>query len=676
MKVNTIIEGDSLFVLKDLSSNSIDIIITSPPYNAAHNYDNYNDNQEFNKYLQNMEEIFLECYRVLKKGGRICVNVPFAIKNKETKNVIFLAHNIAQILQNLGFINFELISWHKGKSLNHFQGNNTAWGSWKSPSCPSFRPLSESILVFCKESIKHIGNKEDIDITSDEFKEWTKNTWYFNEETNNGFENIICIPNGSGKKEHPTPYPIELVERLLKIYSYKNDIVLDPFNGIGTTTVVASMLKRKYIGIDLSEKYCKIALNRIIENKPFYLVYNYDLGKLVNTSTIKNTLNEFFPYKESFSPHLVPYLIDRYKIKQYNSLLDPFLGTGSVFLNTSINNCYGFDTSKLAIEISLAKLIKLNPKEIKDVKNKIKLFEKKNILEYKYPQWKPYSKYVSKDKYNFIMTFINYFEEFSYDIQRFIKFVIISNLDKVFDYKRDGNGIKHRVSKLNYDETIEYIQTLLLKSLNQKLSFDKTNEKKIYFYNESSVNKKCNQKIDLVVTSPPYVNMFDYFEVYKIELWTSGIVNSYLEWKMMKKRALRNNKNSKIDEKDIIKNKTLKSITEALKEKGVNLSTITMVNNYFFDMKKVMENIFQCLKNNSYLFIIVGNSFYSNVPIKTDEILIEEAEKIGFKFEELIITRKLSTSSQQMKTIKEEDKIYMRESVLVLKKGENNEEKS
>lgn len=676
MKTNTIIEGDSLLVLKDFPSNSIDIIITSPPYNAAHNYDNYNDNREFNQYLQNMGEIFTECYRVLKSGGRICVNVPFAIKNKETKNVIFLAHNIANILQNLGFINFELISWHKGRSLTHFQGNNTAWGSWKSPSCPSFRPLSESVLVFCKESLQHKGNKENIDISGEEFKEWTKNTWYFNEETNNEFENIICVPNGSSKKEHPAPYPIELVERLLKIYSYKDDVILDPFNGIGTTTLAASMLNRKYIGIDLSKKYCDIAANRIIENKPFRIVYDYDSGKLVNTSTIKNTLNEIFPYKESFSPHLVPFLIDRYKIKKHDSLLDPFLGTGSVFTNDFVSNCFGFDTSKLAIEISLAKLIKLNSTEMKNVKNKIKEFKNKNILEYEYPKWEPYSKYASKNKYDVVMTFINYFSEFSIDIQRFIKFVIISNLDKVFDYKRDGNGIKYRISKLSNEEAIEYIKTLLLESLKQKSHFDKNSEKSIHFLNESSVDSKCSKKVDLVVTSPPYANMFDYFEVYKMELWTSGIVNSYSEWKTMKKKALRNNKNSKIDGKDIIKNKILNNTTEILNDKKVSTSTIAMVNNYFYDMKKVIENTYECLKNNCYLFIVVGNSFYSNVPIITDEILIEEAEKIGFKVEELIITRKLSTSSQQMKTIAEEDRIYLRESILVLKKVENNEEES
>ncbi|MGN8587084.1 UNVERIFIED_CONTAM: site-specific DNA-methyltransferase, partial [Campylobacter jejuni] len=94
-------------------------------------------------------------FRVLKNGGRICVNVPFAVKNKENKQVRFLAIYITQILNEIGFSEFELITWHKGKDIKHFQGNNTAWGSWKNPSCPSFRPLGESVLVFFKGDRRH-----------------------------------------------------------------------------------------------------------------------------------------------------------------------------------------------------------------------------------------------------------------------------------------------------------------------------------------------------------------------------------------------------------------------------------------------------------------------------------------------------------------------------------------
>ncbi|WP_282432214.1 site-specific DNA-methyltransferase [Campylobacter troglodytis] len=151
-----ILNGDCHYILKNFIPNeSVDIIITSPPYNVAHKYENYNDDLDFNDYLNSMKEIFSQCYRVLKSGGRICVNVPFAVKNKESKEVKFLSIYMMQILNSIGFKEFELISWHKGKDIRHFQGNNTAWGSWKSPSCPSFRPLGEAVLVFYKDERVH-----------------------------------------------------------------------------------------------------------------------------------------------------------------------------------------------------------------------------------------------------------------------------------------------------------------------------------------------------------------------------------------------------------------------------------------------------------------------------------------------------------------------------------------
>ncbi len=668
MKLNTIIEGDSLTVIKEMPSNFIDIIITSPPYNAAHNYDNYDDNKEFNDYINNMKEIFTECYRVLKKGGRICVNVPFAIKNKETKDVTFISHHIASILNKIGFKDFEWITWHKGKNMNHFQGNNTAWGSWKSPSCPSFRPLGEAVMVFYKESKRHIGAKEKIDITGEEFKEWTKNTWYFNEDTNNIYEDLMCIPNDAKKSSHPAPYPIELVERLLKLYSYEEEIVLDPFNGIGTTAVAAEKINRKFIGIDLSKQYCDIAASRL--EKCTRLVYSKDTSRLVNTSSNENTLNLVFPYKESFSPNLVPYLMDRYSIKHHISLMDPFLGTGSVFINDKIKDCYGYDTSELAIEIAKAKLIKLESKELKIASTLLKTFSEENVEEFEYPNWIPYPKYASKDKYNIVISYINYFGKESKNLKRFIKYVVISNLDKIFDYKRDGNGIKTRKSKISTDEVIPYLKDLTKLAISLKQAFDKKNNKTIDFRNETSTTINPKLKVDLVVTSPPYANMFDYFEVYKMELWTANIVDSYESWKAMKKKALRSNKNANLNSSEVIDNSILNITTKKLQKQKVDTSTISMINNYFYDMKEVLNNMYKILKDKGYMFIVVGNSFYGGIPIITDEILIEEAKKIGFDCEEMIISRKLSTSSQQMKHIKEEDKEYLRESIIVLRKGE------
>ena len=664
IKSNLIIEWDSLCVLKKLPSNVIWIIITSPPYNAWHDYDNYNDNREMVDYLSNMKEIFLECFRVLEDWWRICVNVPFAIKNRKTKEVNFISHHIANLLNDIWFKDFERITWHKGSSLEHFQGNNTAWWSRKSPSCPSFRPMGEAVMVFYKNNRQHVWNKDKIDITSEEFKWWTKNSWYFDEKSNKYYDWVMCIPNTAKKWEHPAPYPVELVERLLKLYSYTDDIVLDPFNWIWTTTLASQNLWRNYIWIDLSKKYCDIAASKLKNcNRA---VINLDTSGLTNPSTNNNSLNCVFPYKESFSPNLVPYLIDKYHLKP-ESLMDPFLWTGSVFTNDIIKKCYWYDISPLAINISKVKLKKLKAGKVKKARAILESFSEKDIQKFDFPEREPYKKYVPKRKYDVVQSLIH-LDYWDSDVQNFIKYIIISNLDSIFDYKRDGNWIKLRKSKISEDKVLEYLKNLVNEWLTLKTTFDSNNDKEIHIYEESVVSADIKDHADIIVTSPPYANMFDYFEVYKIELRTSWLIKSKNDRKKLKKSALRSNKNANLKVSDVIDNKLLNISNKKMFEKWVQKGTVVMVNNYFYDMKIVLWKMFNVLKKWWYMFIVVWNSFYWWVPIKTDEILIEEAKKLGFNFEELILSRKLSTSSQQMKIIKDEDKQYLRESIIVLRK--------
>ncbi len=669
MKIKQIIEGDSYEVIKKFPDSIVDIVVTSPPYNAGHDYDNYNDTLDINKYLKNMEKIFTEVYRVLKDDGKVCVNVPFAIKNMETKGVFFLATRIADVLNNIGMKDFEFITWHKGKNLNHFQGNNTAWGSWKSPSHPVFRPMGEVIMVFYKKEKSHKGNKELIDITADEFKEWTKNSWYFTEDQ--VYENLICIPNNSRKDEHPAPYPKELVERILKLYSYKDDLVLDPFNGIGTTTEVAAELSRNFIGIDLSNKYSNIAYKKVQKYDASLFTYDYDYANLVNSSDVKGTLNEIFPYKESFNPDITKNLKTKFGIKNANRVLDPFLGTGSTMMDPSISECVGFDTNPLAIEVSKAKLTKLKTSETENIKNYISEISKITIKSYDYPEWGPYERYASKGKYNIVKTILEYFKSnLNENEYRFVKCVILSNLDQIFDYKRDGNGIKFRHSKITENNTLEELKSILEKSIRIKEKFDEANDKRLFLKNESIIDSTIPENIDLVITSPPYANMFDYFEVYKMELWTSGIIKNKDDWNNLKKTALRSNVNTLLNDEETVNNNILNNSLENMEkhEKSIDKRTRTMILNYFYDMNKVILNIYKNLRNKAYLFIVVGNSFYNNTPLPTDEIIASEAAKIGFEIKTIIVARRLSTSPQQMKKITQKDKMFLRESIIVLYK--------
>jgi len=245
LPLNKVLCGDALKKLGMLPDCSIHLAVTSPPYNAAMDYDDYSDDLPLDKFLGFLRSVFQETYRILVPGGRLAVNVPNAVKNRRSKSIHYLSPQIAVMLEELGFLPREWITWHKGNGPLHFQGNNTAWGSWRSPANNTFRPLSEAIVVVSKESYRLDGDKELADITAEEFKDWTKNVWY--------------MANTASKKEHPAPFPMELPKRLIKLYTYRENIVLDMFNGTGSTTTTAKKLGRQFIGIDKSSKYCRIA---------------------------------------------------------------------------------------------------------------------------------------------------------------------------------------------------------------------------------------------------------------------------------------------------------------------------------------------------------------------------------------------------------------------------------
>ena len=244
--MNTIICSDSLIALKEIESESVDIVLTSPPYNYGMEYDQHNDENKSEEYLEKIIDVFVECKRILKSGGRMIINI-----QPNYKQYFPTHHRITQRMLDEGLIWRGEIIWLKNnlKKL-------TAWGSWKSPSCPYLSYPFEFIEVFSKDNLKHIGDKGNIDITKDEFIKYVNGHWSIAPETK------------MKQYGHPAMFPEELVERCLKLFSYKDDVVLDPFNGAGTTTFVANKFGRKYIGIDMSESYCKMAEDRIARYAP------------------------------------------------------------------------------------------------------------------------------------------------------------------------------------------------------------------------------------------------------------------------------------------------------------------------------------------------------------------------------------------------------------------------
>ncbi len=240
--INKIICGDSLLVLKDIPDNSIDLIFTSPPYNFGLGYKSNEDAHYWENYFNKLFSIFDECIRVLKYGGRIIVNIQPLFSDYIPGHHIISNYFITKKMIWKGEI-----LWEK----NNYNCKYTAWGSWKSPSNPYLKYTWEFLEIFCKGSLKKEGKKEHIDITDYEFKKWVIARW------------SISPARNMKDYNHPAMFPEELAERVLKLFSFQNDIILDPFNGVGTTTFVAKKLNRRYLGIDISEDYCNKALKRL-----------------------------------------------------------------------------------------------------------------------------------------------------------------------------------------------------------------------------------------------------------------------------------------------------------------------------------------------------------------------------------------------------------------------------
>jgi len=240
--LNKIIVGDSEEVLKDFPDNCIDLIFTSPPYNFGLDYENHRDGLNWNKYFDKLFKIFKECIRVLKYGGRIVVNVQPLFSD-----YIPIHHIVSNFFMENKLIWKGEILWEK----HNYNCKYTAWGSWKSPSNPYLKYTWEFLEIFSKGTLKHYGKSEDADISAEEFKKWVYAKW-------------DIVPEYNMKKYgHPAMFPEELAERVIKLFSFRGDIILDPFNGVGTTCIVAERLGRRYIGIDISEDYCKKAEERL-----------------------------------------------------------------------------------------------------------------------------------------------------------------------------------------------------------------------------------------------------------------------------------------------------------------------------------------------------------------------------------------------------------------------------
>ncbi len=240
-----IVRGDARTVLATLPAASVHLAITSPPYNVRIPYRGYEDDRPPSDYLRWLRDVWAELHRTLVPGGRFVLNVaPTSIKAFRP-----IHHDLSRDLRDLGYIMRTEIIWYK-----QTMGRRTAWGSWRSPSNPHIVPSWEYVLVFSKEQWRLPGSASDADISGPEFQRFSDGFW--------------SIPPERQRRGHPAPFPEELIERLVKFYSYRGNVVLDMFGGSGTVPAVARRLGRHFVYIDASADYCALAAERVRRAAP------------------------------------------------------------------------------------------------------------------------------------------------------------------------------------------------------------------------------------------------------------------------------------------------------------------------------------------------------------------------------------------------------------------------
>jgi site-specific DNA-methyltransferase (adenine-specific) len=241
MPAFTIIKGNML-TTRAVATGSVDLIVTSPPYNVAIDYGTHDDAQSYPRYLDFSRRWLARCFEWLRDDGRLCLNIPLD-KNKDGQQSV--GADLTCIAKDVGFRYHSSIVWNEGNI-----SRRTAWGSWMSASAPYVIAPVELIVVLYRDTWKRSSGSGRSDISRQEFMDWTNGLWTFNGESRK-------------RTGHPAPFPLELPRRCIRLFSFVGDTVLDPFMGSGTTLAAAVENGRRGIGIEIERRYCSLARARL-----------------------------------------------------------------------------------------------------------------------------------------------------------------------------------------------------------------------------------------------------------------------------------------------------------------------------------------------------------------------------------------------------------------------------
>lgn len=244
---------DDILTTNQIKQETIDLIVTSPPYNLGIKYGSHNDEMSYDDYLLFTRQWLNKCYQLVKDDGRFCLNIPLD-KNKGGQQSV--CADITTIAKRVGWKYHSTIVWNEQNI-----SRRTAWGSWLSATAPYVIAPVEMIVVLYKHRWKKLSGTKKSDISKKDFMNWTNAVWTF---------------MGESKKRvgHPAPFPVELPRRCIKLFTFVGDTVLDPFLGSGSTLIASVLTNRNGIGIEIDRNYCELAKHRLITeakiNEPFF----------------------------------------------------------------------------------------------------------------------------------------------------------------------------------------------------------------------------------------------------------------------------------------------------------------------------------------------------------------------------------------------------------------------
>jgi site-specific DNA-methyltransferase (adenine-specific) len=262
-----IVNGDCREVMKTMEEGSVDLIVTSPPYGVGIDYDVHDDDMIIEEYLKFSEEWLSESYRVLKDDGRIALNIPYEINRQAKGGRIFMVSEVWQVMKKIGFKFFGVVDLEEESP---HRSRTTAWGSWMSPSAPYiYNPKECVVLAYKKNHIKKIkGEPEwvgELGEKEDKNGVMKPKTIYTEEQKREFIDLVFGQWNYFADTRSLTKatFSMDIPTKAIKILTYKNDVVLDPFAGSGTSMVAAETLNRRWVGIELSPNYAKVANERV-----------------------------------------------------------------------------------------------------------------------------------------------------------------------------------------------------------------------------------------------------------------------------------------------------------------------------------------------------------------------------------------------------------------------------